>query len=276
MLGSSAERSDGPDLGVGSKCGAGVGESGVGELWGVRPADELECEQGHKVSRVRIPFEACLTQKQGEERVGDGSGRREPWWRQEFPGPPRADTPPPPAGGAAGAVPPAWSWARPEGTLLHVVATGLGLRGTHFEKRCATCTRHPGEGAPASAQQPGLASGTGHVLLRTGVASTVHKLSDGAPRALATPGPAARGAGRTLPPGFPPRSGGACCVVPPSRLGSRRGISGVAVLSPSRMGVGRRVPRSAGGRGSAGLGGASDSRVHPTIGSPHLRRGLSL
>lgn len=54
------------------------------------------------------------------------------------------------------------------------------------------------------------------------------------------------------------------------------GFQRVAVLSPSRMGVGRRVPRSAGGRGSAGLGGASDSRVHPTIGSPHLRRGLSL
>lgn len=144
--------------------------------------------------------------------------------------------------------------SRPEGTLLHVAATGLGLRGTHFEKRRATRACHPGEGAPVSAQQPGLASGTGHVLLRTGVASTVHKLSDGAPRALATPGPAALGAGRTLPPGFPPRSGGACCVVPPSRLGSRRGISEGGGSESVPQGGGEEGAALGGGQGQRGAG----------------------
>lgn len=136
----------------------------------------------------------------------------------------------------------------PEGTLLHVAATGLGLRGTHFEKRCATRTRHPGEGAPVSAQQPGLASGTGHVLLRTGVASTVHKLSDGAPRALAT---------RGLPPGVregpcrpasPLDQGAPAASSPHPASVPAGGFQRVAVLSPSRRGWGGgcRARRGAG------------------------------
>lgn len=207
--------------------------------------------------------EACLTQKQGEERVG-GGGRSSWGLHGRTPLPrPRAER---------------QALSRPEGTLLHVAATGLGLRGTHFEKRCATRARHPGEGAPvsASAQQPGLASGTGHDLLRTGVASTVHKLSDGAPRALATRGLPPWVREGPCRPASPLDQGAPAASSPHPASVPAGGFQRVAVLSPSRMGVGRRVPRSAGGRGSAGLGGASDSRVHPTIGSPHPRRGLSL
>lgn len=210
--------------------------------------------------------------------MGDGSGRQEPWRRQEFPGPPRADTPPPPTGGAAGAVPPAWSWARPEGTLLHVASRPQAWGSVAHTLRRGV---PHAPATPERALRPLLSSRDSPVAPAT-TSSGPELRPQCTSSATGLPG---LWPPRGLPPGVregpcrpasPLDQGAPAASSPHPASVPAGGFQRVAVLSPSRMGVGRRVPRSAGGRGSAGLGGASDSRVHPTIGSPHPRRGLSL